>query len=399
MAPNGRLPERSRFDDDQIAYNGNEEFEQPPEQEFEEFEQQREQQSNHNLDNEGNEFRDSFSHRDSAAGKLFVGGVSWETTEENFSNYFSKYGEIVDSVIMIDKHTGKPRGFGFVTFSDPMVIDSVLEVEHVIDGRVVEVKRTVPREDIGFKGASKRKKIFVGGIPTSLTDDELGEYFSAYGTIVEHQIMLDHKTGRSRGFGFVTFENEDALDKIFSDGKVHELGGKQVEIKKAEPKRGGGDFSGSSARSYGSLSGAAAGYGAYNSGSRHNGKMGRGYGGGGYGPYGAYNNYGGNYAGGYAGFYGGYGGNYGGYGYGFGYGGPMYGNAGYPASGYGMPAGYGGNTAYAGSKGYGSGAAGRGGRGGSRGGGSYGSSGGYDRSDGNDRSGGSSTGRYHPYQK
>ncbi|XP_050102509.1 uncharacterized protein LOC126582409 [Malus sylvestris] len=391
-------PERSRFDDDQIAYNGNEEFEQPPEQQFEEFEQQLEQQSNHNLDNEGNEFRDSFSHRDSAAGKLFVGGVSWETTEENFSNYFSKYGEIVDSVIMIDKHTGKPRGFGFVTFSDPMVIDSVLEVEHVIDGRVVEVKRTVPRGDVGFKGASKRKKIFVGGIPTSLTDDELGEYFSAYGTIVEHQIMLDHKTGRSRGFGFVTFENEDALDKIFSDGKVHELGGKQVEIKKAEPKRGGGDFSGSSARSYGSLSGAAAGYGAYNSGSRHNGKMGRGFGGGGggYGPYGAYNNYGGNYAGGYAGFYGGYGGNYGGYGYGFGYGGPMYGNAGYPASGYGMPAGYGGNTAYAGSKGYGSGAAGRGG---SRGGGSYGSSGGYDRSDGYDRSGGSSTGRYHPYQK
>ncbi|KAM2061252.1 hypothetical protein ACFX1T_046345 [Malus domestica] len=391
-------PERSRFDDDQIAYNGNEEFEQPPEQQFEEFEQQLEQQSNHNLDNEGNEFRDSFSHRDSAAGKLFVGGVSWETTEENFSNYFSKYGEIVDSVIMIDKHTGKPRGFGFVTFSDPMVIDSVLEVEHVIDGRVVEVKRTVPRGNVGFKGASKRKKIFVGGIPTSLTDDELGEYFSAYGTIVEHQIMLDHKTGRSRGFGFVTFENEDALDKIFSDGKVHELGGKQVEIKKAEPKRGGGDFSGSSARSYGSLSGAAAGYGAYNSGSRHNGKMGRGFGGGGggYGPYGAYNNYGGNYAGGYAGFYGGYGGNYGGYGYGFGYGGPMYGNAGYPASGYGMPAGYGGNTAYAGSKGYGSGAAGRGG---SRGGGSYGSSGGYDRSDGYDRSGGSSTGRYHPYQK
>lgn len=58
---------------------------------------------------------------------------------ENFSNYFSKYGEIVDSVIMIDKHTGKPRGFGFVTFSDPMVIDSVLEVEHVIDGRVVNI--------------------------------------------------------------------------------------------------------------------------------------------------------------------------------------------------------------------------------------------------------------------
>lgn len=40
--------------------------------------------------------------------------------------------------------------------------------------------------------------------------------------------MLDHKTGRSRGFGFVTFESEDAVEKIFSDGRMHELGGKQV---------------------------------------------------------------------------------------------------------------------------------------------------------------------------
>ena len=58
--------------------------------------------------------------------------------------------------------------------------------------------------------------------------DELREYFSAYGKVVEHQIMLDHKTGRSRGFGFVTFETEDAVEKIFTDGQMHELGGKQV---------------------------------------------------------------------------------------------------------------------------------------------------------------------------
>lgn len=58
--------------------------------------------------------------------------------------------------------------------------------------------------------------------------DELREYFSTYGKVVEHQIMLDHKTGRSRGFGFVTFESEDAVEKIFADGQMHELGGKQV---------------------------------------------------------------------------------------------------------------------------------------------------------------------------
>lgn len=58
--------------------------------------------------------------------------------------------------------------------------------------------------------------------------DDLREYFSSYGNVVEHQIMLDHKTMRSRGFGFVTFENEDAVEKIFEDGQMHELGGKQV---------------------------------------------------------------------------------------------------------------------------------------------------------------------------
>ncbi|KAL6140727.1 hypothetical protein ACLB2K_059023 [Fragaria x ananassa] len=390
--------EQSRFDDNQIGYDWEEQFqeqyEQPQEQQFDsgrEFEGNH-NNSNNNVDSEGNEFRDSsFSSRaDAAAGKLFVGGVSWETTEDTFTNYFSKYGEIADSVIMLDKHTGRPRGFGFITFADPVAADAVLEEEHIIDGRVVEVKRTVPREDIGFKGGSKRKKIFVGGIPTSLSDEELGDYFSTFGSIVEHQIMVDHKTGRSRGFGFVTFENEDALDKVFSEGKIHELGGKQVEIKRAEPKRPG-DFSGSAARSYGGLGGAAAGYGGYNSGGHFNGKMGRGYGGpGGYSgaAYGNYNNYAGNYAVNYAGFYGGYGG----YGYGFGFGGPMYGNAGYGASGYGMPGGYGAPTGYGGGKGYGSGSADRGGRGRGRGGSSYNAGRGYDRS------GDSTTGRYHPYQ-
>lgn len=56
---------------------------------------------------------------------------------ETFTKHFEKYGEITDSVIMKDKHTHMPRGFGFVTFADPSVIDKVLEDEHAIDGRMV----------------------------------------------------------------------------------------------------------------------------------------------------------------------------------------------------------------------------------------------------------------------
>lgn len=74
---------------------------------------------------------------DSDEGKLFIGGISWETTEEKLKEHFSDYGEVLDAVIMRDKATGRPRGFGFVVFSDPSILDRVLQDKHVIDGRTV----------------------------------------------------------------------------------------------------------------------------------------------------------------------------------------------------------------------------------------------------------------------
>lgn len=56
---------------------------------------------------------------------------------ESFRKYFSRFGEITDCVIMMDKVSGRPRGFGFVTFADPEAANKVLEEEHVIDGRTV----------------------------------------------------------------------------------------------------------------------------------------------------------------------------------------------------------------------------------------------------------------------
>lgn len=74
---------------------------------------------------------------DSDQGKLFIGGISWDTTEEKLTEYFGKYGEVVQTVIMRDKITGRPRGFGFVVFADPSVLDMVLQDKHTIDGRTV----------------------------------------------------------------------------------------------------------------------------------------------------------------------------------------------------------------------------------------------------------------------
>jgi heterogeneous nuclear ribonucleoprotein A1/A3 len=54
-----------------------------------------------------------------------------------FEKYFSQFGEITDSVIILNKHSGNPRGFGFVTFANPTDADKVIEQDHVIDGKKV----------------------------------------------------------------------------------------------------------------------------------------------------------------------------------------------------------------------------------------------------------------------
>ncbi|GMP53229.1 hypothetical protein CsSME_00018756 [Camellia sinensis var. sinensis] len=102
-------------------------------------------------------------------GKIFIGGLAKDATLDQFTKYFGKYGEITDSVIMKDRHTGRPRGFGFITYADPSVVDTVIAETHIINDKQVEIKRTIPKGSSDSRDF-KTKKIFVGGIPTAVTE-------------------------------------------------------------------------------------------------------------------------------------------------------------------------------------------------------------------------------------
>eukprot|EP01018_Ginkgo_biloba_P035410 Gb_12227 [translate_table: standard] len=179
-------------------------------------------------------------------GKLFIGGISWETTEERLKGHFKAFGEVVETMIMKDRTTGRSRGFGFVIFADSSVADRVVQEKHTIDGRMVEAKKAVPRDEqqnisrsnSGFSGTglpSKTKKVFVGGLAPTVTENDFKEYFEQFGTIVDVVVMYDQATQRPRGFGFITYDSEDAVDKVMQK-TFHELKGKAVEVKQAIPK-------------------------------------------------------------------------------------------------------------------------------------------------------------------
>ncbi|AAS51760.2 ADL160Wp [Eremothecium gossypii ATCC 10895] len=163
--------------------------------------------------------------------KMFIGGLNWETTEDNLREYFSKYGNVTEVKIMRDGTTGRSRGFGFLSFADASSVDEVVKTQHILDGKVIDPKRAIPREE-----QDKTGKIFVGGIGPDVRPKEFEEFFSQWGSIIDAQLMLDKDTGRSRGFGFITYDSPDAVDRVCQN-KFIEFKGKRIEIKRAEPRQ------------------------------------------------------------------------------------------------------------------------------------------------------------------
>lgn len=178
------------------------------------------------------------------AGKLFVGGINRNTTDDAFQNYFAKFGDIKDCVLMRDKVTMQSRGFGFITYTDPMSLNEVLkERPHTLDNKVIDAKPCTPKH---MQPAKKQyanqypvtKKIFLGGISMEATEEDVKSYFSRYGVVVEVHFVSDRLDTQGRphkGFGFITFEDESSVDQAIAK-HYHVIKDKRCEAKSAEQK-------------------------------------------------------------------------------------------------------------------------------------------------------------------
>ncbi|XP_062214969.1 glycine-rich RNA-binding protein RZ1C-like isoform X2 [Phragmites australis] len=101
-------------------------------------------------------------------GRIFVGGLSWETNEGKLEEAFRRFGKVVDAQIMLERHTNRHRGFGFVTFEDRRAVDSAIKDMHgqELDGRIISVNKAEPKmntDDTRYDSGGGRGGDYRGG--------------------------------------------------------------------------------------------------------------------------------------------------------------------------------------------------------------------------------------------
>ena len=175
--------------------------------------------------------------------KLFVKNLPPTATEIKVREYFEQFGTLEECDVTM-RPNGECKGLGFLVYSNSEGVNGVqANRPHKIDDKEVHTKRASLVEDKLTDNISC-KKIFIGspnsftfksgtgGLDNSISDEDLKEYFGQYGNVTEVLQLFHRDTERKKGVGFVTFDDEDPVDKIVLVG-AHIIKGRALEAQKA----------------------------------------------------------------------------------------------------------------------------------------------------------------------
>ncbi|KAK3026789.1 hypothetical protein RJ639_040267 [Escallonia herrerae] len=172
---------------------------------------------------------------DPANRKLFVRGLAWDTTSNTLRAAFQEHGEIEEGAVILDKATGKSRGYGFITYKDMNSARAALEApSKLIDGRMAVC-------NLACEGLSSvtstpdlaQRKLYIGGLSPDTTSEMLLYFFGRHGEIEEGSVAYDKDTNKSRGFGFITYKTLEATKKAVEDPQKT-LAGRNITVKLAD---------------------------------------------------------------------------------------------------------------------------------------------------------------------
>ncbi|KAL0926500.1 hypothetical protein M5K25_002738 [Dendrobium thyrsiflorum] len=220
--------------------------------------------------------------------RLFVGNLPSEATKDDLLDFFNMFGEVME-IRLASKEDGSFRGFGHVEFVTEADARAALRMNgHVLLGRplIIDLAREMGsnnphdgKENGSYRIAAQDPghSVFVKGFGKSLKEDQIRnsliEHFGSYGKIIRVSIPQDHKTGRSKGFAYVLFNDQASVSKALELSGT-ELGGYTLTVQEPTPMSGTRDGSFSGGRGRGGRSAGRGG--GHDDGGRGRGRGGRG---------------------------------------------------------------------------------------------------------------------------
>ncbi|MBA0693120.1 hypothetical protein Goari_010626 [Gossypium aridum] len=178
--------------------------------------------------------------------KLFVGNLPFSVDSAQLAGLFGSAGNVQMVEVIYDKVTGRSRGFGFVTMSTTEEVEAAAQQfnGYELEGRALRVNSGPPpprREEFSPRarggstmGASNR--VYVGNLSWGVDDLALETLFSEQGKVVEAKVVYDRESGRSRGFGFVTYNSSEEVDSAVKTFNGVELDGRPIRVSVAESR-------------------------------------------------------------------------------------------------------------------------------------------------------------------
>eukprot|EP01024_Parvocaulis_polyphysoides_P067602 TRINITY_DN809_c1_g2_i1.p1 TRINITY_DN809_c1_g2~~TRINITY_DN809_c1_g2_i1.p1 ORF type:complete len:684 (+),score=196.74 TRINITY_DN809_c1_g2_i1:232-2283(+) len=176
------------------------------------------------------------SYRKSGVGNIFIKNLDKSIDHKALHDTFSAFGNILSCKVAVDS-SGNSKGYGFVHFekdeSAQLAIDKVNNMK--LREKIVYVGPFLRRNDRPGDKDKKFSNIFVKNLPTSLDDDAFLKMFEPYGKITSSAVMKD-EDGRSKGFGFVNYEEPEYAAKAVEDLHEKEIEGHKIYVARAQKK-------------------------------------------------------------------------------------------------------------------------------------------------------------------
>lgn len=172
------------------------------------------------------------SLRKSGRGNIFIKNLDPSIDNKTLYDTFTAFGPILSCKIVSDEQGSK--GYGFVHFENEKCAEEAIDKVNgmLLNGKKVYVAKFVPKKE-RLKEKYKFSNVYIKNFGGDLDDDGLKSLFIKFGNLVSYKVMRDD-TGKSKGFGFVSFEKNDDAEKAVNELDGFELNGKKLYIGRAQ---------------------------------------------------------------------------------------------------------------------------------------------------------------------